>query len=195
MRKAVATTLGTVAVVASAAGYLTRSSTRRQTVTDKRKPLVAYLRDHLSGSDVAINVVRRLRGAHEGTDEGQLFAFLADEFEKDREVVRLLLADLGASGRSIKRAAGHASGALLSMTASGRQERLSALRTLEALAMGAQGKRCMWRALHCLDGAVSAPAGVSFAELESRAVRQWEAIEQRRLAVATKIFPSVDVRQ
>ena len=54
---------------------------------------------------------------------------------------------------------------------------LSLLRTLEALSIGVQGKRCMWRALQNLR---TSPGGMDFVELEAKAIRQWEAIEERR---------------
>jgi hypothetical protein len=84
--------------------------------TRKRETLIAYLRDHLTGSDAAIRVVHRLGSMHHGTD-GTLFDRLFKEFEEDRSVVHALLAQLGASGRLLKRAAGVASGTVLSVTA------------------------------------------------------------------------------
>ena len=99
---------------------------------------------------MAIRVVHRLGSTHQGTEDGTLFRRLSKEFEEDRSVVRTLLTQLGASGRSIKRAAGFASGTVLSVTAGGEPGDLSLLRTLEALAIGVQGKRCLWRALQNL---------------------------------------------
>ena len=98
----------------------------------------------------------------------------------------MLLTQLGASGRSVKRAAGYASGAVLSVTAGGEPGDLSLLRTFEALAIGVQGKRCMWRALQNLPTVRSTGDGVNFVELEAKAVRQWEAIEERRRALVVE---------
>jgi hypothetical protein len=159
----------------------------------ERQALIAYLRDHLSGSDMAIRVVHRLSSTHQGTEDGALFRRLSEELEEDRSVVRLLLTRLGASGRSMKRAAGYASGALLSVTAGGAPGDLSLLRTLEALAVGVQGKRCLWRALQNLR-TLSTIQGMNFVELEAKAVRQWEAIEERRRALVTRTFSATDPR-
>jgi hypothetical protein len=102
--------------------------------------------------------------------------------------VRALLTELGASPRSLKRLAGYATGSMLRLTAGGAPGELSLFRTLEALAIGVQGKRCLWRALKYLG--MAPPAGApSFTALEDQAVRQWELIESRRRAVAADTFP------
>jgi hypothetical protein len=130
--------------------------------------------------------VHRLKSTHQGTDDGALFRRLSDELEDDRSIVRLLLTRLGASERSMKRVAGYASGALLSLAAGGKPGDLALLRTLEALAIGVQGKRCMWRALQNLRTVRF--DGTNFVELEAKAVRQWEAIEERRRVLAERTF-------
>ena len=117
-----------------------------------------------------------------------MFRRLFKEFEEDRAVVRTVLSQLGASGHSIKRAAGFASGSVISLTAGGEPGDLSLFRTLEALAIGVQGKRCMWRALQNLRSLPSAIHGVTFAEMEAKAVRQWEDIETRRRALVEATF-------
>lgn len=179
--------LGAVAVTAGLTAYLVWPAGRSNTSTRKRQALIAYLRDHLSGSDMAIRVVHRLGSTHQGTADGTLFRRLSKELDEDRAIVRSLLTRLGASGRSMKRVASHASGAALSVTAGGAPGDLSLLRTLEALSIGVQGKRCLWRALQNLSW-VSAFDGLNFVELEAKAVRQWEAIEERRRALVVQTF-------
>jgi hypothetical protein len=182
---------GALAVTVGVTAYLARPA-RRSASTRYGEALIAYLRDHLSGSDVALRVVHRLGSTHQGHQDRTLFRRLSDEFEEDRAVVRRLLTLLGASGRSIKRAAGYASGAVLSVTAGGEPGDLSLLRTLEALAIGVQGKRCLWRALQNLRTVPSTVDGMTFVELEARAVRQWEAIEGRRRALVERTFAATD---
>jgi hypothetical protein len=181
--------LSLFAAGAATAAYLTRLARHSSGSAEKHHSLIAYLRDHLTGADSAIQLVRRLSSTYGDTQDGQLFRQLADEFEQDRETVRFLLMRLGASPRSLKRVAGHASGFVLSLAAGGKSESLSLLRTLEGLAMGIQGKRCMWRALQEL-GTVGPTGRESFSELESRALRQWDRIEQRRRALAATTFPT-----
>ena len=183
--------LGAVAVTAGVTAYLAWP-VRRSRSTQRRQALVAYLLDHLSGADMAIRVVQRLGATHQDTEHGTLFRRLLREFDEDRSVVRTLLTQLGASGRSIKRAAGFASGTVLSVTAGGEPGDLSLLRTLEALAIGVQGKRCLWRALQNLHPVPVTVHGMNFVQLEVRAVRQWEAIEERRRALVQQTFSASD---
>jgi hypothetical protein len=150
--------------------------------------LSTYLREHLSGSDAATQIVERLRRTRAGTEDGRLFGTLFQEFQDERDVVRAVLASLGASDQSPKRLVANASAALIKLTAGGEPGELSWFRTLEALSIGVQGKRCMWRALQQLHLGPPAPGHNRFAELESLAVRQWEMIERRRLALVAATF-------
>jgi helicase-like protein len=162
--------------------------------SDRGLQLIAYLRDHLSGADMALRVVHRLGSTHEGTEVGTLFRRLSNELEEDRSVVRTLLMQLGASGRSIKRVAGFASGTVLRVTAGGEPGDVSLFRTLEALAVGVQGKRCLWRALQNLRTVPLTVDGMNFVELEAKAVRQWEAIEEHRRVLVPRTFSATDPR-
>ena len=182
--------LGAAVVAVGLTTWLVRSARPASPSTGRRQALIAYLRDHLSGSDVAVGVVHRLVSTDHSAVDRPLFQRLAKEFEEDRAVVRAVLPELGASGRSIKRAAGVASGAMLSVTAGGAPGELSRLRTLEGLSIGVQGKRCMWRALQNL----GAPGGMDFVTLEAKAVRQWEAIEDRRRDLVVRTFSATAPR-
>jgi len=179
--------LGAFAAAAGLTACLAWPDRRSTASTRKRQALVAYLRDHLSGSDLAIRVVHRLRSTPQGTGDGTLFRRLSKEFEEERSVVRSRLRQLGASAGSMKRAAAYATGAVLSVAAGGERGDLSLLRTLEALAIGVQGKRCLWRALQNIH-TLSAVHGLNFIELEAMAIRQWEALEERRGALAVQTF-------
>jgi hypothetical protein len=179
--------LGALAVTAGIAAYLSWPGGRTNAPKRKREALIAYLRDHLSGADMAIRVVHRLGARRQATEDGTFFRRLAKEFAEERAVVCKLLTHVGASVRSLKRAAGFASGTVLSVTAGGEPGDLSLLQTLEALSIGVQGKRCLWRALQNLGGSTSF-GGVNFVELEAQAIRQWEAIEERRRALVVRTF-------
>ena len=179
---------GVVAVAAAAVTYMARPARRASVADGTDQSLPAYLRDHLSGADAAIQVVRRLAATGGGTPDGHLFRELLEEFEQDRATVLSLLTRLGASPLSPKRAAGSAWGMLASLVAGGAPGDLSLFRTLEALAVGIQGKRCMWRALQALSATVPSDRE-TFERLESRALRQWERVEQRRRALAATTFP------
>ena len=184
--------LGALVAMCGVSAYLAWPARRTSVSTRRRQALVSYLRDHLSGADAAIRVVHRLSSTHQNPEDALLFRRLSKELEEDRSVVRALLRRLGASGQSIKRVAGYASGAVLGVTGGGEPGDVALLRTLEALSIGVQGKRCMWRALQNLSP--TAVHGTDFVELEAKAVRQWEAIEERRRDVVTRTFSATASR-
>lgn len=178
---------GVAAVATVLTAYATRSSRRVKTVDRKREALVTYLRDHLSGSDTALQVVRRLAATQGGGRDGSLFWHLADEFEQERAILRELLERIGSSPHSPKRAASYVSGAVLGTLAGGSAGDLSLVRSLEGLAVGIQGKRCLWRSLQALGARVPLDH-VDLGELEARAVRQWDFVDERRRAAAAAAF-------
>lgn len=155
---------------------------------DKRKALATYLRDHLAGADAAIQIVRGLGDAYREGPEGALFESLHEQFREDRGVVEGILAELGYTLRSVKRLAGRTTGSALGSVAGGAPGDLSLFRTLEALAIGVQGKRCLWRAGQALGSLPRPPGRRSFAELEADAVRQWDTIEQHRRSLVPRTF-------
>jgi hypothetical protein len=155
---------------------------------DKRRAFATYLRDHLAGADTAIQMVQALSDAYRGGPEGALFESLCERFRDDRGVVEAILADLGYTSRSAKRLAGRATGSALRVVAGGAPGDVSVFRTLEALAVGVQGKRCLWRAAQELRALPHPPGRRSFVELEADAVRQWETIERHRHALVPRTF-------
>ena len=156
--------------------------------SDRRQALATYLREHLAGADAAIQMVQGLRDAYRGSSHGALFGSLYEQFRDDRSVVEGILAELGYTSRSVKRLAGRATGSALRLVAGAAPGDLSLFRTLEALAIGVQGKRCLWRAAQTLVALAHPPGRRSFAELEADAVRQWEAIERHRRSLAPATF-------
>jgi hypothetical protein len=189
---AVALGVGLIVALGLAAGTAGRRRRRKEPPTraEKRAALVTYLREHLSGADLAVHVVERLRRAQTTTDERQFFSWLYEQLTADRDVVTAILTTLGESSLSPKRLVGQTSGSILKLMAGGSAGDLSLFRTLEALAIGVQGKRCMWRALQTVHG-LRLPPGKTFPDLESAAVRQWEAIEQRRQSLVGQTFEAM----
>ena len=180
--------LGALGLMAAFVAF--RRSTPRQGNKDgdKRRALATYLRDHLAGADTAIQMVQGLSDAYRGGPEGALFESLCEQFREDRGVVEGILAELGHTSRSAKRLAGRATGTVLRVAAGGAPGDVSLFRTLEALAVGVQGKRCLWRAAQALVALPHAPGRRSFVELEADAVRQWEAIERHRRSLVLLTF-------
>lgn len=164
------------------------TATPARAAEERSTALASYLRDHLSGSDTAIRVVERLRRTHAGTSEGRLFGSLFEDLQREREVVRTLLADIGASTLSAKRLMSGAGGMIMAPASGGDRNELALLRTLESLAIGVQGKRLLWRAMQDVEPEFTSVSRSRLGELETLAVRQWEAIDERRRAVGRATF-------
>jgi hypothetical protein len=183
------TVLGALGVAGLTIALVTlRRSRARQAGHHKRAAWATYLRDHLAGADTAIQTVQSLGGTYHGGPEGALFQSLGEQFREDRAVVEAMLAECGLTSRSTRRVAGHATGRALGVVAGGAPGDLALFRTLEALAIGVQGKRCLWRAAQALAELPQPPGRRSFVELEADAVRQWETIERHRGSLVTLTF-------
>ena len=180
--------VGAAVLTAACAAYLASPSRPRDAATRRRESLIAYLRDHLGASESAIQVVHRLGQWRRAPDDAMLFRRLEMEFEEEQTAVRSVLNALGASSHSVKRAAGAIAGTLLAAGSGGEAGTLSLFRTLESLAVAVQGKRCLWRALHALNSGRPLVARVNFLELEGQAMRQWDAIERRRMELVASTF-------
>jgi hypothetical protein len=175
----------TALAVGSFIFVLNRSLRRRP--SSQKRAFVAYLREHLAGARVATAIVDQLRATHPGTSVAALAARLFDELHDEQNVLISLLADCGASPRAFKPAAGDVAGAAVKDAAGGSPGDPGLFRTLEALAIGVQGKRCLWRALQVLPGA-PAPDGRTFVDLEAQALDQWDAIDRCRRSLVVDTF-------
>lgn len=149
-----------------------------------RAALAAYLHNHLAGADAATEVVERLQRTCAGRPEERLFESLQPRFRHEKQVVERLLSELDESTGSAKRAVGSLAGKALRAIADDGADGVSLFQALEGLAIGVQGKRCMWRALQ----AAKPSMGRELRFLAMDAVRQWEEIENLRLALASQIF-------
>ena len=56
-----------------------------------------YLNDHLSGSEVAARLLRRLNRRYRGTAQGRFFAVLLADIRADQEALRELARRVGAT--------------------------------------------------------------------------------------------------
>lgn len=158
---------------------------------ERERRLATYLGDHLAGSEAAIRLVRRYAEREPSSPLGLLMADLLQDIEQDRDVLKDLMARLGASPNPVKRAG--AIGAELVSSLRGRvpvvgtgSEEVALLEDLELLCLGIQGKLLLWRALGA--PGMEAFEGVEFAELAERAEDQRDRVEAFRLEAATAAF-------
>jgi hypothetical protein len=148
-----------------------------------------YLNDHLAGSVVGGEIARRCLGRNRGSPLGEFLARLVTEIDEDRASLEKLMADLGIQQNPVKRWAAFAlekAGWLKLNGGLFQYSDLSRLEELEALGLGLEGKRSLWRAL--AEAAPSDPRldTQEMYKLADRASRQREELEQHRLEAARR---------
>jgi hypothetical protein len=131
--------------------------------------LAAYLNDHLAGSVGAIELVERTIRENAGHLLARRLEEVLKEIRKDQAVLQDLIERVGARESPLKKALGR-------------------MEVLEALAMGIQGKRGMWRALRVVVSKHPALYGLDLDLLERRAVEQHDQVEQWRLEEAREVL-------
>lgn len=151
--------------------------------------LLIYLRDHLAAAHGAIARCRAAGERDRGSELGAFLERLCREIEEDREVLRSVLARLGAEPSRAKIAVAVAAERLGRLKLNGRIVKPSPLGRvydLEVLTMGVDGKRALWRAL----GELADPRldGLDFDALAQRAQRHHDELEEHRRAAARVAF-------
>jgi hypothetical protein len=148
--------------------------------------LSIYLNDHLAGSTLGVELVKRASSENQGTPLGDYLEALRREIEEDRATLVRLMDKLG-----VRRNRGKVSAAWIAekvgrLKLNGQltgHSPLSPLVELESLHLGINGKLDLWKALgHSLGPRVE---GIDFDPLIRRAERQAEELERHRLEVAT----------
>src|SRR4051794_24209424 len=145
-----------------------RSLTRPPT---GREALAIYLNDHLAGSTLGVELVRRAAHEHAGSELGSFLSGLAREIEDDRETLVRLIAAVGGRPHRYKVALGWTAEKAGRLKLNGsllQRSPLTPFVELESLALGIHGKLAMWVALRAAFGDVG-PGGIRLDELAARA--------------------------
>jgi hypothetical protein len=155
------------------------------------KHLTNYMKDHFAGSVAALELLNHLISSHRGKTHEQFFVRLRQEIGEDQEVLQALLHDLDAGGGALRNTTAFlgekfARIKLLLEDPSGGQ--LARLEKLEALALGIEGKRALWRALLAVAEEIPALSKVDLARLDQRADDQHKRVEARRIEAAREAF-------
>jgi hypothetical protein len=149
-----------------------------------RDNLITYLNDHLAGSLAAVELLGHMIRLERGQQWEQALTEIRAEVEEDRTVLQTLLHEVGGKESQVRKAAAWITEKLgrakLKLDDTGRGE-LQMLESLEALALGIQGKAALWRAL--ANPGVPGKR-VDYARLEQRAVKQFQRVEALRLEAA-----------
>ena len=153
--------------------------------------LSTYLNDHLAGSEAALELLDHLEAEHAGTPIAMLAAGLRQDIVADRRELEALMARLEIAQSGPRKAT-----AWLAELATRLKLRLDdpqggglrLLEIFEALSLGIEGKRLLWRSLKT--AAVYNPElqGTDYQRLEQRADEQRIGLEPFRMGAAKGTF-------
>jgi hypothetical protein len=149
--------------------------------------VATYLNDHLAGAVAALELLARLEAAHSGTTSARELAELRAEIAADRQALESLMSRLNIDeSRSRKAMAWLAERAahLKLRLDDSTEGALGRLEAFEALALGIEGKRALWRALAAAANDAPGLRGADYERLTQRAEEQRGIVEEMRLAAA-----------
>ncbi len=159
--------------------------------------LAAYLNDHLAGSVVALELLGHLETEHAGAPIAEFASILRPEIEEDRGTLQALMAHLAIGESAPRKAAAWLAEKLtdLKLRFDDRGGVLRTLEIVEALALGIDGKRCLWAALEAASDVHLALRTVDYGPLQGRARDQRRRVEPFRLESAKLAFGTPPVAE
>ncbi len=152
-----------------------------------KKYLQIYLTDHLAGSVMAIDILTQLENSWTGTHlSGDLIELRAD-IETDRGELQMLMEKLQFNETVLRKAMGWVAGKLAEMKLRMKDKSdgpLRLLESIEAVALGIDGKMALWRALDVAAEGRPELQGLDYEHLAQRAEDQRQRAEIIRLSAA-----------
>jgi hypothetical protein len=151
--------------------------------------VATYLNDHLAGSEGALHLLEHLERAHAGTPMEQFAAGLRADIAADRRELEALMARLRVAVSRPRKAAAWLAEKLAELKLRLDDPTGSSLRLLEvfeALSIGIEGKRLLWRSLGAAAQGAPELGGTDYQCLVQRAEEQRSRVEAVRLDAARK---------
>ena len=151
--------------------------------------LVTYLTDHLGGAQVAIELLEAMCEQHNDKTFREFTKALLLEIRADDRTLQSIAEKVGQDSSAVKKAGGWLleKVARLKIGHSGSTD-FKLFESLELLAVGIQGKLCLWKALQAASGSDSRLREYDFGMLVDRAEQQYEKVESQRLDLAQAVL-------
>lgn len=149
--------------------------------------LAIYLNDHLSGAVAVVSLLEHVEQARAGSPEADFARDLRAEIEADKRELENLMDRLGVAKSRTRATASWLAEKGAEMMLRMDDPAAGALRLLEAfeaVTVGIEGKRLLWRALSEAEQERPELAGTNYAHLEHRAEDQRCRVERRRVKAA-----------
>ncbi|MDX6696439.1 MAG: hypothetical protein QOF02_4042 [Blastocatellia bacterium] len=157
--------------------------------------IATYLNDHLAGSVVALELLEHLEAAHKGSPLESFVAELRADIEADRKELESLMSALNISESRTRKASAWLTEKVtelkLRLDDPAADGDLRLLESIEAVALGIDGKRALWRALATAAEDEPKLRALDYERLERRAEEQRSRVETARLDAAKKALVPV----
>lgn len=152
------------------------------------KNIRSYLNHHLAGSVAGLEALEHLEAAEKGTPMARVLSELRAEGAADRRVLEELMSRLKVSESETQKATAWLGEKVLRAFLPLKEHKgeLNLLLTLEALALGLEGRRSLWLALSVASQETTALQGLDYPTLVRRAENQRERVEKLRMEAAQK---------
>ncbi len=154
-----------------------------------RDHIATYLNDHLAGATGAVELLEHLEKERAGTEVGRLAAELHAEVETDRQALKSIMERLQVSQSRTRKAAawlGEKAAELKLRLDDPAGGSLRLFESLEALALGIEGKRSLWHALAAAAEEAPDLKVADYQDLIRRAEDQRSRVETARLEAARR---------
>lgn len=152
-----------------------------------QESLNVYLNDHLAGSVVAVDLIEQSIGHNQGKPLAEFLEGLRREIQSDQTTLQQLMERFEVDRSPVKQASSWVAekvSRLKFMVTGGTSESLRNLLELEALMLGVNGKRALWKALKEVADADPRLADTDLDNLIERADQQISGIERHRAEAA-----------
>jgi hypothetical protein len=153
--------------------------------------LVTYLNDHLAGSVGALEMLDNLIEIHDGKPLHLFLKELRNDIAADQDELKRLMLALNIDESTLRQAGAWVAEKLSRpklRLGDGPAPNLALLQSLESLSLGIMGKRSLWRSLSAAADSSPRLHSVDLANLEKRAVDQFERVDEKKLKIAKEIF-------
>jgi hypothetical protein len=150
-----------------------------------------YLNDHLAGSVVGSNLARRLAASEQSSAAADQLQRLAADVEEDREALVDIMKALDVPLRHYKTWGAWVAERAGRLKLNGRlltRSPLSRVVELEAMRLGVEGKAAGWRTLRSLAETDDRLDPGRLDELDARARKQVDLLEELRVRAAAEVF-------
>jgi hypothetical protein len=152
---------------------------------DPERYLAIHLNDHLGAATAGLELAKRIRGEHDGTELGDFMERLLPEMAEDRDALVDLLDRVDGEPSRLKIAGGWVAEKLGRVKLNGKvlgQSPLSALLELEGLSLAIEAKRLLWLGL--LETQAERFGAERLRALVERAERQRADVDEHRRRAA-----------